>query len=248
MTGSTPGRGTGHSLKRAEQVAEKIEQKIIDAGWPVGDLVGSEQSLSEEYDASRGVLREAVRLLEHHGTAQMRRGPGGGLVVSAPDIRAVRRSAALYLRYWKVDVESLAEARIALELNCLDLVARRIKEPSVASRLSRIIDAEVAPEGSSIPTKTLRLFHFALADLADNPAISLFTEILMELHDEFFAESRAEADPSAVRSGDAASSHRAHVAIYEALLAGDVDLARARMTRHLTGVARYTAEEAVYAG
>jgi len=240
---SPPGEKPGPNLKRAERVAEQIEQKIIDAGWPIGDVIGSEQSLSEEYDASRGVLREAVRLLEHHGTARMRRGPGGGLVVSAPDIRAVRRSAALYLRYWRVDVESLAEARIALELNCLDLVARRINDPSVASRLTRIIDAEVSPDGSG-SAKSLRLFHFALADLADNPAISLFTEILMELQDEFFAESRAaEGGTDLLPAEDAHASHRAHIAIYDALIAGDVELAKTRMTRHLAGVARFTAED-----
>lgn len=242
---SPPGEKSSPNPKRAEQVAEQIEQKIIDAGWPIGDVIGSEQSLSEEYDASRGVLREAVRLLEHHGTAHMRRGPGGGLVVSAPDIRAVRRSAALYLRYWRVDVESLAEARIALELNCLDLVARRIHEPSVVSRLTRIIDAEIAPDGSSSSAKSLRLFHFALADLADNPAISLFTEILMELQEEFFAESRAgEGGADLVSAEDAQASHRAHMAIYDALIAGDIALAKTRMTRHLTGVARFTNEDA----
>jgi DNA-binding FadR family transcriptional regulator len=232
--------GAATNPKRAEQVAEKIEQKIIELDWPVGEIIGSEQSLIEEYSASRGVLREAVRLLEHHGTAQMRRGPGGGLVVASPDIRAVRRSAALYLRYWRVDVQGLAEARIALELNCLDLVARRIKDPSVASRLARILDAEIEDSGAVVSAKSLRLFHFALADLANNPAVSLFTEILMELHDEFLAESRPDHSADEVEALSADKSHTAHVAIYKALLDGNLELARSRMSRHLTGVAKYT--------
>src|SRR5690606_33498610 len=87
------------SPKRAEQVAEAIEQSIVSMGWPIGDLVGSEQHLMEQYGVSRGVLREAVRILEHHGSGRMRRGPGGGLIVTAPNMHAVSRSAALYLRY-----------------------------------------------------------------------------------------------------------------------------------------------------
>lgn len=239
--------GTPAAPKRAEQVAEKIEQKIIEMGWPVGETIGSEQSLIEEYDASRGVLREAVRLLEHHGTAQMRRGPGGGLVVASPDIRAVRRSAALYLRYWRVDVDRLAEARIALELDCLNLVAKRIKDPTVAATLSRMLEAEVADAEGTASARTLRLFHFALADLADNPAIRLFSEILMELQDEFLLESRPEGVQGIAPHG-AGESHRAHVAIYEALMSGDIELARARMTRHLTGIAKYTVEPDEHAG
>jgi len=219
--------------KLAEQIAEKIEQRIMELGWPIGQIIGSEQSLIEDFDVSRGVLREAIRLLEHHGTARMRRGPGGGLVVTAPDLRAVRRSAALYLRYWRVDVNSLVTARTTLELDCLDLVAKRMKDPAVAARLQRIIDSELDPDGPPASARALRAFHFGLADLADNPAISLFTEILMELQDEFTAD-------AGVRERDAGESHRAHVAIHHALLAGDVELARSRMARHLGGVGRYT--------
>jgi DNA-binding FadR family transcriptional regulator len=226
--------------KLAEQVAAKVEKQIMDLGWPVGQIIGSEQSLIEEHDVSRGVLREAVRLLEHHGTARMRRGPGGGLVVTAPDIRAVRRSAALYLRYWKVDVASLVAARTMLELNCIDLVAKRINDPSVSTRLSRVLEAEIGPSGGPASAKALRMFHFGLADLADNPAISLITEILMELQDEFTLEASKEEVPGGVRGRDAGESHRAHTAIYDALMAGDVALARSRMARHLGGVGRYT--------
>ena len=50
-----------------------------------GDLVGTEPELIEREGVSRALLREAVRLLEHHHIARMRRGPGGGLFVMAPE-------------------------------------------------------------------------------------------------------------------------------------------------------------------
>ena len=75
-----PGRGR----KLGEQLAERVEEEIIASGWPVGKVLGSEAELIERYGVSRAVFREAMRIVDHHGVAEMRRGPGGGLVVVAP--------------------------------------------------------------------------------------------------------------------------------------------------------------------
>src|ERR1700722_20641397 len=73
------------SPKLAEKVASDIEREILAAGWPVGAIVGSEKELLDKHGVSRAVLREAIRLLEHHMIATLRSGPGGGLIVTAPD-------------------------------------------------------------------------------------------------------------------------------------------------------------------
>jgi DNA-binding FadR family transcriptional regulator len=48
---------------------------------------------------SRAVLREALRLVQHHQVARMRRGPGGGLFVTAPDAAPATRAMVIYLDY-----------------------------------------------------------------------------------------------------------------------------------------------------
>src|SRR5215469_7153261 len=101
----------GPTKKLAELTSEKIEMRIIEMGWPVGKVIGSEADLLAEYGVSRAALREAVRLLEHHNVASMRRGPGGGLVVAEPDPDAVAHAAAVYLGYRKVSPPELFETR-----------------------------------------------------------------------------------------------------------------------------------------
>jgi DNA-binding FadR family transcriptional regulator len=71
------------SPKLAEALAARIERTIASRKWPVGAVLGSEESLLAKFRVSRAVLREAVRILEHHRTATMRRGPGGGLSSSS---------------------------------------------------------------------------------------------------------------------------------------------------------------------
>jgi DNA-binding FadR family transcriptional regulator len=237
--GDVTNDGHGDGRKLAEKIAEKIERRIVETGWPVGKIIGMEPELISEFGVSRGVFREAVRLLEHHGTALMRRGPGGGLVVTAPSVHAVRRAAALYLEYQRVDVATLLEARRVLELNCVDLVAERIRDPYVSARLRRTLDAEVGATTAAGSTRFLRSFHLELADLSGNAAIGLFSEILMELQSEFVDEEGRQPRSNDVLA-DANASHAAHVAIYDALIAGDAEKARARMARHLNALSSWT--------
>src|SRR5262249_1299700 len=97
--------------KRAQGVARDIIQLVDTAGLQPGDLLGSERALMERAGVSRGVLREAVRLLEHHNVVRMRRGPGGGLFVAEPSVAAVVDSAAIYLAWRGAGRADLAELR-----------------------------------------------------------------------------------------------------------------------------------------
>ena len=92
-------------------LAERIEDEIIAAGWPVGSAIGSESELLERYGVSRAVFREAIRIVNHHGVAAMRRGPGGGLVVATPDLDAMVRAVTLQLRYATITPDQVNEAR-----------------------------------------------------------------------------------------------------------------------------------------
>ena len=70
---------------------------VVDRGWPLGEVLGSQSELIERYGVSRAVFREAVRLVENQQVAFMRRGPGGGLVVTEPTVDAIIDAAVLYL-------------------------------------------------------------------------------------------------------------------------------------------------------
>ncbi len=93
-----------------------------------GELVGTEPELIEREGVSRALLREAVRLLEHHDIARMRRGPGGGLFVLAPSADAVTETAAIYLARHGMRLAELAEMRTNVEVAIADLAAERIDD------------------------------------------------------------------------------------------------------------------------
>ena len=213
--------------KLAERVAARVRGEIVRRGWPVGQVLGSESDLVARHGVSRAVLREAVRLLEYHGVAWMRRGPGGGLVVTEPDPAASIETMALYLDYRGVSPEHLRAVRDAIELGALRQVMGRREDPLVGERLAEAIARTAEP---TAPGHTgAHRFHSVLAELSGNPVLVLFLRILTELW------SRHTASTPGRRPGpDAAATVEAvHRRILQALLDGDEAAARHRMRRHL---------------
>jgi DNA-binding FadR family transcriptional regulator len=117
--------------KRASQIARRIEADIIRRGWPIGESLGSEQALQQRYRVSRSVLREAVRLVEHHQVARMRRGPNGGLRVCEPDAGPATHAIIIYLEYRGTTIGDLLAARLLLEPLAASLAAQRIDEGGI---------------------------------------------------------------------------------------------------------------------
>jgi len=223
----TPADGS----KRAEVIAHQIERDVIARGWPVGEIIGSESDLIEQYSVSRAVLRESVRLLEHHTTARMRRGPGGGLVVTEPKAEAITRPMALYLEYLGVDAAQLFAARKIIELTAVESAAESIDEDGIAT-LRAALERERTASPDELPQLHRRM-HTLLADLSGNPVLSLFVVVLNDL-----VEERTET-MNHIAPQVAAPVHQAHASIVEAVISGDAALARHRMMRHIEAITEW---------
>src|SRR5947209_2229098 len=138
---SVPATNNGGSGKLAAVVASRIVDDVFARRWPVGEVIGSEAELLERYNVSRAVFREAVRLVEHQHVARMRRGPGGGLVVTEPDAQAVIDASVMYLLRVGARLDEVFEARMVLEDIVSELAAKRVDEADLA-RLRQLVDDE----------------------------------------------------------------------------------------------------------
>lgn len=238
---SAPARTGNRRL--AEKVAESIEDDIVGNGRQIGSVLGSEADLIERYGVSRAVFREAVRLVEHQQIASMRPGPGGGLVVTEPDPGVVRNAARVYLRHVAVSRRHLFEARMALELVAVASAAEKLTESGIAVLKDALrVEQELIDQG--VARGHLRNLHGVIAELAGNPAITLFVEVLAQLDEDIVQrEWGAEEDGGEARPGAAAESHEAHRAIVAAITAGDAALGQYRMRRHLQAIAALLEQE-----
>lgn len=218
-------RASGHDSderKRGEEVAHRIEADVIAAGWPVGGVLGSEGELLERYGVSRGVLREALRVLEYLGVARMRRGPGG-VVVTRPDPSAVTNAVVVYLTFARARLEEVLALRSAIEESAARLAAERRTWDDIA-----LLESTIAAEREHGVDEVA--LHRTIAGITRNPAFELFVEILGRISSLYFWPS----DLSAIRRRSAIrEATAAHQRLVDAIIAGDADAAARRVVRHL---------------
>ncbi len=143
VLGTAPPPAGNTESKLAATVARRILTDVADRGWPVGEVLGSQTELIARYGVSRAVFREAVRLVENQQIATMRRGPGGGLVVTEPTVDAIIDAAVLYLHRANTRLEEVFEARIVLEEVAAELATERLTGEDAAA-LRALADDEAS--------------------------------------------------------------------------------------------------------
>ena len=176
----------------------------------------------------------------------MRRGPGGGLVVTKPQAQASIDTIALYLQYRKPSREDLRCVRDAIEIdNVAKVVAKVVKRrtesevaaflhldnPSVLARWkpsrSRRRRAQGRCRGVSVPHRTGATGRQRVA----GPVLRIIVELFRR-----HWSSTGQALPS---WADVVAVEHAHLRILQAIEAGDDSLARYRIRRHLDAAASW---------
>jgi DNA-binding FadR family transcriptional regulator len=212
--------------KGAEAVARSITQTVVAQNLQPGDLVGTEPELITREGVSRALLREAVRLLEYHHIARMRRGLGGGLFVMAPGADAVTETGAIYLARHGMQVAELAELRTRVEVALADLAAQRIDAEGTAL-LRQALQREGNATGAE-RVESVHDLHVAVAASAHNCVLELVALVLIRLSALHQRKGLA-----VRRLRNRAEVFRTHEGIAAAIESGDGALARHRMRRHL---------------
>ncbi|MDV7352800.1 FCD domain-containing protein [Rhodococcus oxybenzonivorans] len=222
---------TAQSRPRAADLARWIEEEIVAAGWRVGEALGSETSLMERFDVGRSVIREACRILESRHVAKPRRGPGGGLVVTAPERSVVLDHASLYLEYAGFTASDLFETMMTLETAAVEQLAATIDSAGI-DRLRQVLDEEAESDDLRAQAVTV---HTEIARLTGNPVLELFMHIGNNL-----------ARTHGVRPSESERRwiHQRNVELVEATIAGDVLAAQRSVRRRIRAMTRRQAVSA----
>ena len=213
--------------KLAAIVAARIQRDVISLGWPVGHVLGVESELLTRYNVSRAVFREAIRLLEHMGVAATRRGPAGGLVITAPSSQAVVQAVLVYLTYTGVTVGEVMEARIAIERTVAGLAAERADDDQIEQMRKR---ADFDSARIRLHAQDHHELHDLVSAASKNPGAELFVQVLGRLTARWSYPQASALERKAALDDSA----RAHLALVSAIASGNSSLAERRMDRHLT--------------
>jgi DNA-binding FadR family transcriptional regulator len=229
------GRGSAERPKLHVTIARDIREQVQEAGWPVGEVLGSEAVLADQYGVSRSIMREAARLLEHLGVATMTRGPSGGLTTREPAVDAVVQAFAVVFDFSGVSLGELLQVKAILERWAARAAAERVT-PEGLDLLDAIASRESAPLGELFLGERQGALHNAISQQSGNPIAVMLLAAVTALVARY--------GPRAARRDDSPSEtlaviEHAHSMIVEAIRAGDADLAERRMSKHVSAQAEW---------
>lgn len=157
---------------RAGQIARRLMTECTPQQWVKGIRLGSIFDLCERYRIDRGVLRQAIRILESAGMAVSLCGRGHGLVTQAPRPASVCRLVSCHFAAYGLSTSA------AMELfHCISVeAAAKAAELAAPAQIARIRLALAAAERADEAKLAHAVFELEESQFAvlDNPLIDLF--------------------------------------------------------------------------
>ena len=210
--------------KAAQVVAKQIKTAVLSGDLVVGDRLPSEKEMIEQFGYSRGVVREALRLLEGDGLIAISAGRNGGATVTTPDTSQITSNIDMLLRMQLTSVKEVYEAQRLIEPIIVRLAIAKGSPENFAKILKTIELIEAHPNDVELVRLQSNRFHTLLGEATKNNVITLvaniFRQIIVDLHyvgDE----------------NEALSIARIHRRILKAIEAKDEESAIRRTLRHI---------------
>lgn len=200
-----------------DQAYRTLKQMLLDGVYLPGTFL-SERQLVDALGMSKTPIRTALERLEHDGFVSI--SPQQGIVVRELSLKEIVDHYDI-----RSALESFAVSRLAGNLTA-----------EQAARLRAMLDEQAAQVEAGSSKRYIELdgeFHLALCHALDNREI---VRVMRHQRDKLHRviTQILERDPSRMRV-----SYQEHVALLEALISGDGDLAAARMRQHLNNGKRF---------
>jgi GntR family transcriptional repressor for pyruvate dehydrogenase complex len=227
--------GLVRKRRLSEDVAELLEEMILDGTFTEDERLPSERELMRHFGVGRPSVREALLHLRTMGLVELGSGERARVTRPTPQFVIDALSGpARHLLSAPGGVQNFQNARIFFETGLARHAALHATEEDLAS-------LEAALEANRRSIGNLRRFertdvdfHYVLALIPSNP---IFTAIHAALAEWLLEQRRTTLAP-----GEDEKAYEAHRAIFEAVAARDPDRAERAMRDHLEYVARRYAD------
>jgi DNA-binding FadR family transcriptional regulator len=208
-----------------DEVAEKLRALIEESGLSSGDRLPTEAQLVQQLGVSRNALREALRRLETVGLIYVRHGQGmfmGDREGLSGCTKLFRSAMAMSGQ----DLADLAELRCVIEYQAARRAAELASPEQVAELREALERLGWENQSHEEAIRTDFEFHRKLVEMAGNRLLLSLITILEELL--LSAMLLTTEKPRAFQA-----NFELHLAVWEAVRAGDPDAAEKAMREHM---------------
>ncbi|KQS68273.1 FadR/GntR family transcriptional regulator [Modestobacter sp. Leaf380] len=218
------------------QVERQLREAILDGHFAQGDKLPPETELAQQFGVSRPTVREALGVLVSAGLIRKIPGVAGGSFVNSvtPDSlsRMLSESMDTIVRIGALDIAEITDVRRVLEVPAAEAAARNRSTEDVAALRAVIAKQKsITRDDPDIPEYDLQ-FHTAIGQASGNRLLAAFVAAVHDAtHPAQFLDVTREVAQKTVRQ---------HIAIANAIEAGDPEAAGAAMREHLDFVLQYS--------
>lgn len=166
----------------SHQIEERIKKAIFNQDFIEGEKIPSERELSDIFGASRLIVREALRTLESKGLLEIRKGVRGGGYVRKISSEPVIESLKNMIGLNKIDINTIAEARLSIEPNICVLAARNASSKDIENLVTINKRLKKAFRSGESDVENDPGIHTVIAEIAGNKVLQMIAEALLEIH------------------------------------------------------------------
>lgn len=168
-------------LRYSEKISEMIREKIIRESIAVGTLLPTEVEMAAEFEVSRTVIREALRILEVSGLVNIKKGPTGGIFVTDKYAKPIRNSLSNLVSSGEVGVDHLFDVRMLIEPQVAYEAALHATEEDIETLRALFVDSETHIDNANRLKKNNLNFHLMLARASGNPIFAVLLEAVFHI-------------------------------------------------------------------
>ncbi len=213
-----------------ETIADKIERLILTEEMQTDSKMPSEQYLADSFGVSRPVIREALKLLRERGLIASRQ--GAATVITEPCTEVLARNLNRIILMKNVTPMQVYQIRMVLEMMSIRQATEKFTEKDIEELYELNGDMMMSKENRPLRAELDMAFHKRIADIAENPLLSMMLEAVSTLMHPLIMSNLE-------KLGDADKGGESHKRIIEAIKSGDGEYASSLMKEHLTSSAQY---------
>jgi GntR family transcriptional regulator, transcriptional repressor for pyruvate dehydrogenase complex len=218
------------SAKTGEVVAAAIRRRIANGELKVGDRLQSEEEMTESLGVARTTLREALRVLESQGLIAIKRGRGGGPIVTMPDLDRLAEPLTVVLQLRETTTTDLDAARALIEPNLAGWLATRHTDDDLAALSAAALAAEVAADADDRVAfgRAAALVHETLLLRSGNNTLSVISQLLHRIVLERYVHAAAESSTALMHR-----AAKSYAKLARLVAEGNADAARAHWEQQM---------------
>lgn len=213
-------------IRLYEYVSEEIESAIRQKQILPGEKLPSENELAEQFDVSRTIVREALKILRERRLITVQ--DGRGAFVLSPTPEASMKALSRYIS--RLDIkeshEMLFEVRLLLEPELAYMAAERCTKKGIEQLDHCMNELRTSQNDPEKWIETDLKFHKLLAKTTHNPYALVFIETLL-FHMDFLVGSGFLLD------GAIQATISSHEEILEAIRERNPEEAKENMRQHI---------------